>query len=84
MLISGDGRWQVIKLRGHKGGVNCLCTKAMIPQLKGSYSCVFNTSHTALGGMPSFYQKLVCITRHAMQFYGRPCWNTEHTNSLLI
>ena len=34
--------------------------------------------------MPDFYQKLVCITRHVIQFYQRPGWNTEHTNSLLM
>ena len=48
------------------------------------YSSVCNTSHTVLGDMPNFYQKLVCITRHAIQFYQRPGWNTEHTNSLLM
>ena len=50
----------------------------------GNYSCVLNTSHTVLGDMPDFYQKLVCITRHVIQFYQRPGWNTEHTNSLLM
>ena len=34
--------------------------------------------------MPNFYQKLVCIKRHAIQFHRRPGWNTEHTNSLLM
>ena len=34
--------------------------------------------------MPNFYQKLVCITRHAIQFHQRPGWNTEHTNCLLM
>ena len=48
------------------------------------YSCVLNTNHTVLGDMPDFYQKLVCITRHVIQFYQRPGWNTEHTNSLLM
>ena len=48
------------------------------------YPCVLNTSHTVLGDMPDFYQKLVCITRHVIQFYQRPGWNTEHTNSLLM
>ena len=51
---------------------------------KNAYSCVLNTSHTVLGDMPDFYQKLVCITRHVIQFYQRPGWNTEHTNSLLM
>ena len=48
------------------------------------YSCVFNTSHTVLGDMPNFYEKPVCITRHAIPFYERPGCNTEHTNSLLM
>ena len=48
------------------------------------YSCVFHTSHTVLGDMPNFYEKPVCITRHAIPFYERPGCNTEHTNSLLM
>ena len=52
--------------------------------VKDKYSRVFNTSHTVLGDMPNFYQKLVCITRHAIPFYRRPGWNTEHTNSLFM
>ena len=48
------------------------------------YSCVFNTSHTVLGDMPNFYEKPVCITRHAIPFYERPGCNTGHTNSLLM
>jgi len=46
------------------------------------YSCVFNTSHTVLRGLPNFYLKLVSITRNAIPIYLRPGWNTWHTNSL--
>ena len=48
------------------------------------YSCVFNTSHTALGDMPNFYHKLVCSTKHAIPIDQRPGWNTDHTNFLLM
>ena len=58
----------------------CIC----ICFFKSVYSCVFNTSHTVLGDMPNFYEKPVCITRHAIPFYERPGCNTEHTNSLLM
>ena len=51
---------------------------------KLEYSCLFNTSHTVLGDMPHFDQKLVCITRHVIQFHQRPGWNTRHTDSLLM
>ena len=53
-----------------------------------NYSCVCNTNHTILGDMPNFYQKLVCITTHAMPCHfnikDKEGWNTEHTNSLLM
>ena len=61
-----------------------LFQKARPKFLLTDYSCVLNTSHTVLGDMPDFYQKLVCITRHVIQFYQRPGWNTEHTNSLVM
>ena len=34
--------------------------------------------------MSNFYQKDVPITRHAMPFYQRPDWNTEHINNSIL
>ena len=74
---AGDA-WTLPQIQGEVGG------DQEPPGNTSRYSCVFNTSHTVLGDMPDFYQKLVCITRHVIQFYQRPGWNTEHTNSLLM
>ena len=60
------------------------CWSSIFYSFLHAYSCVFNTSHTVLGDMPNFYEKPVCITRHAIPFYERPGCNTEHTNSLLM
>ena len=46
---------------------------------KIQYFCVFNTSHTVLGDMLNFCQKLVCITRHAISFYRRPAGIQQDT-----
>ena len=42
----------------------------------------FNTSHNVLGDISNFYQKLLCITRHAIPFYQIPGLNTEHREIL--
>ena len=71
-------------LATHKKVTSGSFPDSVLTCLDWAYSCVLNTSHTVLGDMPDFYQKLVCITRHVIQFYQRPGWNTEHTNSLLM
>ena len=45
----------------------------------------FQAKSGSIGHMPNFYQKLICITSHAMPFYHqRQGWYTEQTNSLLM
>ena len=51
---------------------------------KSQYSILFNTSHVLLGDKPVSFQEHVWITRHVIQFYQRPGWNTQHTNPLLM
>ena len=49
-----------------------------------TYSCVFSTSHTVIGDMTNFYEKLGCITRHVIPFNQRPGCNTEPTYFILM
>ena len=54
---------------------------------KIQYFCVFNTSHTVLGDMLNFCQKLVCITTYKARhtILSKISWNTTgYTNSLLM
>ena len=95
--VNGEvGRGTTVRLHinapifGLKGGFRWIVTlwivnfRAFKLKRLPKYSCVLNTSHTILGDIPDFYHKLVCITRHIIQFYQRPGWNTEHINSLLM
>ena len=56
------------------------CIKTILDMVQNTLVCPMQFL-TVLRYMPNFYQKLVCITRHAIPFYQRQGWNTEHTNS---